>query len=105
MLTHVEFKSDDFLPYDSEQYEVNAGRWGKRLADFLTSDLNQHGFRASQPIAEDWGWVVRIENNNFPLWIGCGNYGDDGFLCFIHPRKPKIWRWFRRVDTTEKVGE
>ena|SRR6266496_2245036 len=107
MKTHVEFRSDKFPPCEGEEKQINPGRWGKRLADFLVSGLKPHGFDVEEPFAEDWGWVVPITNERFRLWIGCGNYEEypegDGFLCFIEPHKPVVRRWFRKIDTTERV--
>ena len=92
-----------------EEEEINPGRFGKRLAHFLAAELPAHGFKVSGMNAEDWGWRVDLENEEFPLWIGCGNYEEfeNGFLCFIEPSKPAIRRWFSKVDTgptVEKVA-
>jgi hypothetical protein len=108
METHVQFRSDQFPPYDSEQYEVNPGRYGKRLAEFLRLGLTKRGFEVDEPVAEDWGWIVPIKNNAFRLWIGCGNYDEypnDGFLCFIEPHTPFIRRFLRRINVTDRVRE
>jgi len=108
MLTHVEFRSDQFPPYDLEDLSdtINKGVFGKRLAEFLADGLKGRGFEPGEPYDQDWGWVVPIKNVGFPLWIGCGNYYEyeDGFLCFIEPHKPVIRRWFRKIDTTARVG-
>ncbi len=108
MRTHVEFRSSKFPAYEDEQYEVNPGCFGKRVAEFLAAGLTQDGFGIGDVIAEDWGWVVPVENPGFRLWIGCGNYDEypdgDGFLCFIEPHTPFIRRLFRKIDTTERVG-
>ena len=51
------------------------------------------------------GWPIDLENDAFPLWIGCGNYEEceDGFLCFIEPPRPFICRWLKRIPTSETV--
>jgi hypothetical protein len=105
MKTHVEFRSDRFPRMEDDGDEVNPGRWGRRLATFVHKALLVRGIQALEPYPEDWGWVVPIANNEFPLWIGCGNYDDypDGFLCFIEPRTPVIRKWFRKIDTTVRV--
>jgi hypothetical protein len=108
MKTHVEFRSNAFPPYDGEEDEINPGRYGKRVAEFLVSGLKQKGFEPLDPVAEDWGWVVPIKNDGFSLWIGCGNYDeypDDGFLCFIEPHQPRIRRWLLwTVDTSATIA-
>ncbi len=105
MKTQVEFKSDKFPPYDGEEEEINPGLWGKRLAEYLQESLPRHGVRVTGIGAEDWGWMVELENDAFPLWIGCGHqHGEqDEFLCFIEPSKPSIRKGFKRIDTTAQV--
>ncbi len=107
MQTHLEFRSDRFPPYDGEEREVNPGRYGKRLAEFLQRGLAAKGFETGEPVAEDWGWLVPIRNDAFPLWVGCGNYEEyaEGFLCFIEPHTPTVRRWFRRIDASARVRE
>jgi hypothetical protein len=63
------------------------------------------GFEPGDLIAEDWGWMVPIKNEGFPLWIGCGNYDEhpEGFLCFIEPHTPVIRRFLKKIDTRARV--
>ena len=105
MKTQVEFRSDKFPAYENEEQEINPGRYGKRLAEFLATGLRSHGFETEELIAEDWGWVVPIKNDGFKLWIGCGNYEEypDGFLCFIEPHTPLIRKLFKKIDTQSRV--
>jgi len=107
MLTHVEFRSDEFPPYDYEDKQVNPNIFGKRLAEFLRDGLRIQGFDVDEPFSEDWGWVLDIANPGFRLSIGCANYPEypDGFLCLIEPYKPFVRRWFRKIDTRESVGK
>jgi hypothetical protein len=103
--THVEFRSDRFPAYDSEEKEINPGRYGKRLAQFISDRLRTKGFEPQDPVAEDWGWMIPIKNEGFWLWIGCGNYDEysDGFLCFIEPHEPFIRRFLRKIETRDRV--
>ena len=106
MKTQVEFRSDKFPAYKNEEQEINPGRYGKRVAEFLAAGLRSHGFETEELIAEDWwGWVVPIKNDGFKLWIGCGNYEEypDGFLCFIEPHTPLIRKLFKKIDTQSRV--
>ena len=101
MNTLVEFKSDKFPPYEGEEAQINPGLWGKRLAEYLQEQLPRHGLKVTCIGPEDWGWMVELENEGFPLWIGCGHQNDepDVFLCFIEPSKPYLRRWFKKIDT------
>lgn len=109
MLTHVVFRSDAFPPYASEADQVNPGRYGKRLAEFIASSLPGQGEAVAEIFPEDWGWVVPIEHPAFSLWIGVGNHEDspNGFLCFIEPSKPVIRRFpklWAPIHTAERVS-
>lgn len=106
MLTHVEFRSDRFPAVEGEEKLVNPGLWGKRLAEFLRKSLREQGFETKEPFAEDWGWVVPVVNELFPIWIGCGHYQEypDGFLCFIEPHEPFVRKLFKKIDTRERIA-
>src|ERR1051325_1742016 len=107
MLTHVEFRSDQFPPLDGEEDRLNPGVWGKRLADFLRDGLRAEGFESESPVAEDWGWMLPLVNDKFRLWRGCGHYEEssDGYLCFIEPHTPFVRRLLRKVDSRERIAE
>ena len=107
MKTHVEFRSGAFPPYPGEEEEINPGVWGKRLAEFIHNGLKAEGFDVIEPAAEDWGWMVEIRNDAFPLWVGCGNLDGepDGFLCFIEPSTPFVRKFlFNKVPTETDVA-
>jgi hypothetical protein len=106
MQTHVEFRSDRFPALEDEEKLINPDLWGKRLADFLGEGLREQGFETNEPTPEDWGWVIRVINEPYSLWIGCGHYQEypDGFLCFIEPHKPFIRKFFKLIDTRERIG-
>ncbi len=108
MKSHVEFRSNLFPPYEGEEEQINPGRYGKRVAEFISNGLKSEGFNPEEPIPEDWGWVIPIANNEFNLWIGCGNYEEypNGFLCFIEPHKPEIRKFpfLRKINTASTVS-
>lgn len=73
MRTQVEFLSAAFPKYPNEDAElVNSNCWGKRLAEFIRDSLPQHGIDTKDILCEDWGWLVNVKHEPFPLWIGCG---------------------------------
>lgn len=101
----VEFRSVKFPPYEGEEEEVNPGRWGKRLAEYLSQRLTAEGIETEEIYSEDWGWAVPVRNDKFSLWVSCGNADEtDGFLCFIEPSKPEIRKLFKKIDTTQDVA-
>ena len=81
MHSHVEFRSSAFPKYELEDEEtVNLLCWGKRLAEFVRDTLPAYGIPTEDILCEDWGWLVSIRHEAFPLWIGCGAI-DDGDEC------------------------
>ena len=106
MKTQVQFTSDAFPAYPGEEEQINPGRWGKRVSEFVHDGLQRSGVPVKDLIAEDWGWIVPIQNPGFPLWLGCGNMDEDAgniYMIFIEPTKPYIWRWFRRIHAEPAV--
>jgi len=73
MNARVEFKSSSFPKYENEDSEtINANLWGKRLAEYLRDHLPRHGVTTAGILCEDFGWIVEIEHDEFPVFIGCG---------------------------------
>ena len=99
------FRSDRFPAYEGEEQQINPGIWGKRLAEFLREHLCHAGFETDEPQPEDWGWILPIANDDFPLWIGCARHEEyfDSFLCFIEPHQPVVRRLLTNIDTHERV--
>lgn len=107
MKTYVEFRSSRFPPYEDGSDEVNPGVFGKRLAEFMKEGLARKGLKPDEIIAEDWGYIIPLENDRFNLWVGCANIDEtvDRFLCFIEPDRPVVYRYwfFGKIDTTQVV--
>lgn len=98
----MEFRSSKFPP----DGEVNPGRFGKRLADFLSQQLPHWEVRSGPPYPEDWGWDVPVLDMGFSVWVGCGNIdgASDAFLCFVEPHKRTVRKFLRTLDTTAAVS-
>ena len=110
MLTHVEFRSSAFPPYDSQWKDINPDRFGTRLAEYLSAELRKRGENVGEMMLEDWGVRLPIEDARFDLWIGIGNYDEypDGFLCFIEPHTEyvrKLLTFWKRVPTRQRIEE
>jgi hypothetical protein len=108
LCTHVEFETDAFPSYPGEDEEINPGMWGKRLAEYLCSELPAYGITPTQPCAEDWGWMIPIQNQAFRMFIGCGNQQEtdtNRFLCFIEPSRKYVPKWlFSKVDAQPDIN-
>jgi hypothetical protein len=104
MRTHLEFMSDQFEVVPDEDEETNPDIFGLRLAEFVTEHLKANGYEADH-IAEDWGRCVIIGNAPFSSFVGCSSYGDDTWLIQIHPDKPFVRRWFKKLDARDWVEQ
>jgi hypothetical protein len=106
MNTRVEFLSNKFPACEGEEELVNPGIWGKLLAEYLAENLERMGFEPQEPITEDWGYYIGLENPEFALGVGCSHQSgpDDSFVCILTPDKPVIRKLFKKIDTTEQVG-
>lgn len=101
MRSHLEFRSAALLNADGSDDEVR----GESAARLLADQLSHAGYEIIEVAPEDWGWRVSFRNEGFPLWLGCGHYGEypDGHLCFIQPSSPHVRRGLKRVATSEVV--
>ena len=106
MKTQVEFRSSKFPPYEGEEQEINAGLWGKRLAEYLVQKLSEKGIKTEGIAAEDWGYYIPVQNDGFRLAICCGhqNGDDDEFLCFTDPSTPIVKKFFKKLDATAQLS-
>lgn len=50
----------NFQPMMEE--EINPGRFGKRLAEFIALGLKVEGETINELIPEDWRWLIPIDN-------------------------------------------
>ncbi len=106
MKTQVNFRSSKFPPYEGEEKEINEGLWGKRLAEYLVGKLNAKGIKTDGIVAEDWGWLVGIHNEDFLLALCCGHQDgdDDEFLVFTEPATPVVKKLFKKLDATVQLA-
>jgi hypothetical protein len=103
--THLEFKSSLFVGDDNGANSYNPEIDGAKLADFLCEQFGALGYDTSV-IEEDWGWMISLAHDKFPLWLGSSSYGEkDGWLVFIEPSKPFVRKWFSKVDTQPTVAK
>jgi hypothetical protein len=85
---------------EDEVDEVNPGIFGLNLARFVAEGLRAKGIAASDPEVDDYAWIVDIHGWGHSAYLAC-NSGWDGagrFRIMFYPNKPKVWRWFSRID-------
>lgn len=107
MRTHLEFVSGYFQPVPGEEEETNEGIFGMALAEFLAAEFRSHGYEADL-IPEDWGWLVSLkapgEKLAFSPWFGCSSLDEHQWLVQIHPSKPFVRRWFKKIDVQPTIS-
>ena len=105
MKTQVTFRSAQFPAYEGEEDDINPGVWGKRLSEYLAVQLSAQGIATDPAIAEDWGWLLPVQNDAFPMALCCGHQDgdDDEFVVFTEPSKPFVRRGFKKVDATAQL--
>ncbi|MFC1850511.1 hypothetical protein ACFL27_10000 [candidate division CSSED10-310 bacterium] len=94
------FKSDLFQINKGEDKETNPGCYGKELGDWIGAKFRELGYEVEELIAEDWGWCVICERNEFILWIGCGAVVD---MKEYDPESPPdvknvVWHVFPAIE-------
>lgn len=106
MKTFVEFRSSKFPSYDKKNGEVNPEIWGKRLAEYISQNLEKHGIKTLDIIAEDWGYYLPIQNEEARLALCCANQNgeNDKFIIFTDPKTPKIRKLLRTKDITPQLS-
>ena len=104
MQTQLEFHSPDFRDPDGQGNTYNPDIQGRTLAAYLSQKFRDRGFDG-QVIEEDWGWMIELKREPFPLWLGCASHGgSEGWLVFIEPSKPIVRKWFKKFDTRAEVS-
>ena len=88
MKTCVEFESDLFKPFLSDEAQVNPGCYGAELAWWLCENLALVGVDTSYPDFEDWGWFIEYGHDENEYWLCCGNVdGSPGhWRIFLDPK-------------------
>ena len=114
MDTHYTFSATKFSPTAGELDEehddyINPGLFAKELADYIEKSLLKHGYRIKFRCQEDWGHWLEVDNDGkYTLAICCSNIDGDetdptGHRVYVHPDKPVIRRWFRKIDIRADV--
>ncbi len=107
---HIRSARFPILPGEKEEL-VNEGMYGKALAEYLQSKLQERGYAAPFVCCEDWGWWVELKTApfTFGVCIYCGpdREGPLDLFCTDGAMARKKWSWrrFRFVDTTPYVNK
>jgi hypothetical protein len=107
---HIRSSKFPILPGEKEEL-VNEGTYGKALAEYLRSQLQERGHDAPFVCCEDWGWWVELKTAPFAfgvcIYSGPEEDGSLDFACTDGASGPRKWNWkkFRFVETTPWVNK
>lgn len=99
MKTYVTFLADRFNQKERRPNFINDDNFGEDLAQWIIAKLSQESdiLADSDPLQEDWGWLVYVSVDQVSGHIGLGAYQvetlegvNDGWMCFLEmPRNKK----------------
>jgi hypothetical protein len=115
--TTLTFRCPRFKPTAGELDEqdaefINPGLFARQAATYLAVRMAEQGTNVRGVTTEDCGCWVEIENpDKYFLAVGVANYDGDTIgsfetethRVFIEPNKTPVSRWFKRIDTEERV--
>ncbi len=102
MRNHVRFSSAQFAPRKPEEDQVNSGRYGEELANWLRQKLGESGVSTREligrEIGEDWGWCFLVQDWKDAHWVNCGNVdgSENDWLVWAAPALGCLGLLFRR---------
>jgi len=101
------FETTRFENAPEVEEEVNPGRFGESLAEWLAGGLRRRGWDVRDVFWEDWGWVVSVHRGSKRFFVDCGN--EDGSVVrwgvFPKARVGLLRRLFSRSPTTPDLAE
>lgn len=94
MRSHFLFSSDKFDR--SSEVDNPQTDYGEDLAVYLIRELkNENVETDSEPLQEDWGWMIFFSHQGINCELGLGAYEDEGiendWLCFLKTYRKGIW--------------
>jgi len=105
---HIRSAKFPILPGEAEEL-VNEGMYGKAVAEYLQTRLNDRGYDAPFYCCEDWGWWVELKGMpfTFGVCIYCSEERDGllDYFCTDGAPSPRKWSWkkFGFIDTRPRV--
>lgn len=94
MDNNVDFRSELFKPFLSEDAQVNPECYGAELSWWLSKQLALKGVETSYPNYEDWGWFLEYIVDGNEYWLCCSNVMGESNLWRLNltPRSKGILR-------------
>ncbi len=105
MKTNIFIKSNLFPAYPNEEKEINPGRFGKRLGEFVKETLIKNSIEVADFYSTDSSYELRINNFDFDIFVLTGNLdGEENcFLISIEPKKEFVRKLFKKIPTRPAI--
>lgn len=107
METEIYINSILFPAYPGEEDEINHGRFGKRLAEFIQNLLIKENVEVADIYPTDYSYELRLDQFQFKVYISTGNIdgGENDFLISISPKTEFKRKIFKKIATKETVSK
>ncbi len=107
MKTEIYIKSNLFPAYPNEEEEINPGRFGRKLGEFVREALVKNGVEVVDLYPTDYGYEMRIVQFDFDVFVITGNVDEEEnidskenlFLISIDPNKDYVRKFFKKIPT------
>ena len=94
------FRSGAFQIEPGEDDDVNPGIYGRQLALWLRTRLEERGQPVLDVFPEDFGWCVRCQAKPFLLWVGCGSVSDKESMDIVPTADQVTWHCFAVAEAS-----
>lgn len=105
MKAEIVIKSNLFPSYPNEEDDINPGRFGKKLAEFIKMLLEDSDIKATDLYPTDACYELRIVQSDFGIYITVGNIdGEENiFLIYIESKISLFKRLFKKISTENMI--
>ena len=105
MNTEISIQSKLFPSYPNEEDDMNPGRFGKKLGEYIQHVLEKEHIQVADLYPTDYSYEIRIDQFEFSIYVQAGNVDGETeeFIVFVEPTKPFIRKWFKKIPTKERV--
>lgn len=100
-------KTNLFPAHENESAEINPGRFGKRLAEFIKDNLTKTEIIVADIYPTDYSYELRLDGYKFKIYVLIGNIDgeNDQFLISIEPKKAFVRKLFKKISTEDSINK
>jgi len=105
MKTEILIESNLFPAHPNEELEINPGRFGKKLGEYIKEELEKNGISVADLYLTDYSYELRIDTCKFK-YILTGNMDNEEnkFVVSIEPKKKFVRKLFKKIPTEDTVN-